>query len=151
MPQGLIFYHFGTKQDLLLTMVRERSSSTLAGLFPDEPAADPQEAIAELWRRLRTRLGTPTPMQRIMLREIDTHPALREHARQFLADAVRQVAAYLAGTVGHAGPPTAEHLAAARLLTVTAAVADLTHGDGGEDVPPEAVARILTCGLGTAG
>lgn len=146
-PQGLIFYHFGTKQDLLLSLLRERAGSTLAELAPTAPPGDIPAAVADLWRRLREHLGTPSGMQRIMLRDIDAHPDLRRHAQQFLDDAIAQVAGHLADAVGNGHPPTPEQLAAARLLTVTAALADLTHGDSGQDLAPETVARLLTPGL----
>lgn len=147
-PQGLIFYHFGTKQDLLLSLLRERAGSTLAELAPDTPPGDAPAAVAELWRRLRDHLGTPSPMQRIMLRDIDAHPDLRRHAQQFLEDAIEQVAGHLADAVGTGRPATPEQRVAARLLTVTAALADLTHGDSGGDIDPHVVARLLAPGLG---
>jgi AcrR family transcriptional regulator len=147
-PQGLIFYHFGTKQDLLLSLLRERAGSTLAELAPNTPPGDVSAAVAELWRRLRDHLGTPSPMQRIMLRDIDAHPDLRRHAQQFLDDAIDQVAGHLADATGTGHPPTPEQLTAARLLTVTAALSDLTHGDSGADLDPDVVARLLTRGLG---
>lgn len=150
-PQGLIFYHFGTKQDVLLTLVRERSATTLAELLPDPSTQDPHTVVAELWRRLRDHLGRPSPMQRIMLHEIDTHPELRAHARQFLADAIEHVDRHLAAAAaGPGGSPTPKQRTAARLLVVTASVAELTHGDRGEDIDPDAVARLLAPGLRAA-
>ncbi|WP_214403582.1 TetR/AcrR family transcriptional regulator [Pseudonocardia lacus] len=146
-PQGLIFYHFGTKQNLLLVLVRERSDTALTGLLPDPPPTDRREAVAELWRRLRDQLGTPTRLHRIVFRELDTHPELREHALQFERDTIERVAGYLAAACAHDGPPAPDHLAAARLLTVAASVASITHGDGGHGLDPAVVADLLTHGL----
>ncbi|MCO1659295.1 TetR/AcrR family transcriptional regulator [Pseudonocardia humida] len=146
-PQGLIFYHFGTKQNLLLQLVRERSDTALTGLLPEPRPAEPRDAVAELWRRLRDQLGTPSPLHRIVFRELDTHPELREHALQFERDTIGRVARYLAAACAHDGPPTPVHLAAARLLTVAASVASITHGDGGHGLAPDVVADLLTGGL----
>jgi AcrR family transcriptional regulator len=146
-PQGLIFYHFGTKQDLLLSLVRERSDTALAELGAPV-GGDPHEAVAEVWRRLRDLLGTPSPLHRIVFRELDTHPALREHAQQLEREISEQVAGLLAGAVGRPGPPGPELLAAARMLAVTASVAAITHGDGGRGLDPGVVAQLLVDGLG---
>jgi AcrR family transcriptional regulator len=147
-PQGLIFYHFGTKQDLLLSLIRERSATAFAELAPPVAADGPHEAVAELWRRLRDLLGTPSPLHRIVFRELDTHPALREHAQQFERETSEKVARLLAVAIGRPGARGAELLAAARMLTVTASVAAITHGDGGEGLEPDVVARLLLDGLG---
>jgi AcrR family transcriptional regulator len=146
-PQGLIFYHFGTKQDLLLSLVRERSDTALAELGAPV-AGDPHEAVAEVWRRLRDLLGTPSPLHRIVFRELDTHPALREHAQQFQRDTGVEVARLLGAALGRDGAPGPELLAAARMLTVSASVAAITHGDGGRGLDPHVVARFLVDGLG---
>jgi AcrR family transcriptional regulator len=145
-PQGLIFYHFGTKQDLLLSLVRERSDTALAELAAPV-AADPHAAVADLWRRLRDLLGTPSPLHRIVFRELDTHPALREHAQGFERETAEKVARLLGTALGRAGEPDAELLAAARMLTVTASVAAITHGDAGAGLDPDVVARLLLDGL----
>jgi AcrR family transcriptional regulator len=148
-PQGLIFYHFGTKQDLLLSLVRERAGSALAELSPADPAPDdPRRAVAELWRRLRDLLGTPSALHRIVFRELDTHPALREHALTFERETAEKVAHLLGDALGRPGEPGPELLAAARMLTVTASVAAITHGDGGEGLDPDVVGRLLVDGLG---
>jgi AcrR family transcriptional regulator len=146
-PQGLIFYHFGTKQNLLLQLVRERADTALTSLLPDPPPADLRTAVAELWRRLRDQLGTPSRLHRIVFRELDTHPDLRAHALQFEQRIIDQVAAHLAAAGGRPGPPTPVQLAAARLLTVAASVAAITHGDGGHGLAPDVVADLLTDGL----
>jgi AcrR family transcriptional regulator len=147
-PQGLIFYHFGTKQDLLLSLVRERSDSALASFPPSLVGGDPYEAVADLWRRLRELLGTPSRLHRIVFRELDTHPVLREHALEFERHFASEVARYLAMAIGRGGEPTAELHAAARMLTVTASVAAITHGDAGQGLDPSGVARLLVDGLG---
>jgi AcrR family transcriptional regulator len=146
-PQGLIFYHFGTKRDLLLHLVRERSDTALTSLLPDPLPSDLHDAVAELWARLRDQLGTPTRLHRIVFRELESHPELREHALQFERDTIARVAGYLAAACGHEGPPTPAQLAAARLLTVAASVASITHGDGGHGLAPDVVADLLTHGL----
>jgi AcrR family transcriptional regulator len=145
-PQGLIFYHFGTKQNLLLALVRERADTALTSLLPEVPPGDVRAAVAELWRRLRDQLGTPSRLHRIVFRELDTHPELRAHALQFEQRIIDEVAGYLAAACGRTGPTPAD-VAAARLLTVTSSVAAITHGDGGHGIDPDVVAGLLVDGL----
>ena len=43
-PQGLIFYHFKTKMELLLAVIREDQAALLDGLLP---AATPDESLRQ--------------------------------------------------------------------------------------------------------
>ena len=84
-PQGLIFYHFKTKMELLLAVVREDQASLLDGLLPAlAPAADPDDgvrrAVAALWRHLSAVLGEPSPVRKIIIQELAAHPEIRQRA-----------------------------------------------------------------------
>ncbi|WP_431928585.1 TetR/AcrR family transcriptional regulator [Amycolatopsis tucumanensis] len=144
-PQGLIFYHFGTKEGLLLALIRERSTRTLADLVPATVPPDAHAAVAELWRRLARHLGEQTPMHRIVFRESEHHPELQARAREIHDSIITAVSAYLARVTGDARPAPRHH-AAARMLVATSSAASVTPG-----APPLAakvVADLLLNGLG---
>lgn len=147
MPQSLIFYHFGTKENLLLALIRERSTRTLADLVPADPPKDPRAAIAQLWSSLRAHLGGPSAMHRIVKREADNHPELRQRALRIYNDLTGVVAGFLTRTTGRRGEPSAEVWAAARMLVATSAAASGGHGDDEGHPTSEAVANLLVDGL----
>jgi AcrR family transcriptional regulator len=141
-PSSLVFYHFATKEELLLSLLRERADSTLAALELPAPSGDLHAVIADLWIRLRAHLAPPSRMHRIVMRERDNHPALHEHSRRFETETVERMAGHLAAATG-AGSATDEHAVAARLLfTAAAAIEDADRLD------PATVARVLVTGLG---
>lgn len=141
-PSSLVFYHFAAKEELLLSLLRERADTTLAALELPAPSGDLPATVADLWLRLREHLAPPSRMHRIVMRERDNHPDLRERSRRFETETVDRVAAHLAAATG-AGCPTADHVVAARLLfTAAAAIEDADHLD------PAVVARLLVTGLG---
>ncbi len=141
-PSSLVFYHFATKEELLLSLLRERADTTLAALDLPAPAGDLRATIADLWRRLRKHLAPPSRMHRIVMRERENHPDLRERSRRFETETIDRVADHLAAATG-GGAPTADHLVAARLLfTAASAIEDSDRLD------PAVVARVLVEGLG---
>ncbi|GHE77322.1 hypothetical protein GCM10017786_03340 [Amycolatopsis deserti] len=144
-PQGLIFYHFGTKEGLLLALIRERSTRTLADLVPSPAPADPRAAVVELWTRLSRLLGEQTPMHRIVFRESEHHPELRTRAREIHDSITTAVSAYLARVTGHR-EPTPRHHAAARMLVATSSASSVA--PGGPPLAAQAVADLLLDGLG---
>ncbi|MGO9572800.1 MAG: TetR/AcrR family transcriptional regulator [Terriglobales bacterium] len=53
-PHGLIFYHFRTKMDLLLAVVRDDQVTALDSLIPPLAAGtELHQAVAEIWRCLQ--------------------------------------------------------------------------------------------------
>ncbi|EHR51315.1 transcriptional regulator [Saccharomonospora marina XMU15] len=146
-PQSLIFYHFGTKWNLLLSLISERSTQTMADLVAPEPPGEARAAIAGLWSSLCRHLGRRTPLHRIVQRESDTHPQLRQHALRSYDDLTATVAGFLARVTGHDGDPSQELWAAARMLVATSAAAATTHGDDGSALAPDTVANLLADGL----
>ena len=145
-PHGLIFYHFKTKMDLLLALIREDRVSALDDLPPLEPGTDLREAVAALWRRLSSMLGEPSAVRKIMIQELDSHPEIRQRALELHDRIVTSVSAYLSAA-SRAGAVLPEHIAAARLLTITAGMAPLLGEPSLTLVPPDALATLISDGL----
>src|SRR5882757_2409472 len=157
-PQGLIFYHFKTKMELLLAVIRENQASLLDGLLPaPPPAADPDDglrhAVATLWRHLSGVLGEPSPVRKIIIQELAAHPEIRQRALELHEQMAVSVARYLAQASPHPGEPGPEHEAAARLLTIAAGMAPLLGEPSLTLIPPDALGALISDGLsaGAAG
>jgi AcrR family transcriptional regulator len=150
-PHGLIFYHFKTKMDLLLAVIRDEAVTALDGLLPDpEPGASLQQAVADLWLALTAVLGRPSPVRRVVVQEMAAHPEVRQRARELHEAITGCVSQYLAWVSGYPGEPGPEHDAAARLLTIAASVAPLLDEPGQPVVPPDALAAVIARGLDPA-
>lgn len=146
-PHGLIFYHFKTKMDLLLALIREDRVTAPDDLLPPlEPGTDLREAVAALWRRLSSMLGEPSAVRKIMIQELDSHPEIRQRALELHDRIVTSVSQYLA-EASQAGAVLPEHIAAARLLTITAGMAPLLGEPSLTLVPPDALAALISDGL----
>jgi AcrR family transcriptional regulator len=151
-PQGLIFYHFKTKMELLLAVIRENQASLLDGLLPaPPPAADPddglRQAVATLWRHLSAVLGEPSPLRKIIIQELAAHPEIRQRALELHEQMAASVACYLAQASPHPGEPGPEHEAAARLLTIAAGMAPLLGEPSLTLIPPDALGALISDGL----
>jgi AcrR family transcriptional regulator len=155
-PQGLIFYHFKTKMELLLAVIREDQASLLDGLLPARPpAADPddglRQAVAALWRQLSAVLGEPSPVRKIIIQELAAHPEIRQRALELHEQMAASVSCYLAQASLHRGEPGPEHQAAARLLTIAAGMAPLLGKPSLTLIPPDALGALISDGLSTKG
>ncbi len=152
-PQGLIFYHFKTKMELLLAVIREDQATLLDGLLPAQAAAaggaEPglRPAVAGLWRHLAGVLGEPSPVRKIIIQELAAHPEIRQRALELHEQMAAQVARYLAQASQHPGEPLPEHEAAARLLTIAAGMAPLLGEPSLTQIPPGALAALISEGL----
>jgi AcrR family transcriptional regulator len=152
-PHGLIFYHFKTKMDLLLAVVRDREVLALDNLLPPpaaatEASADLARAVAEAWAHLSTALGRPSIVRRIIFQELAAHSEVRQRALELHDQITAIVSEHLAAISGHAGRPRPEHEAAARLLTIAAGMAPLLGEPGEGRLDAEAVAAVIAGGLG---
>jgi len=150
-PQGLIFYHFKTKMELLLAVIREDQASLLDGLLPAlAPAADPDDglrpAVAALWRHLSAVLGEPSPVRKIIIQELAAHPEIRQRALELHEQMAASVACYLAQAGPHPAEPGPGHEAAARLLTIAAGMAPLLGEPSLALIPPDALAVLISDG-----
>lgn len=151
-PHGLIFYHFKTKMDLLLAVVRGSEVMVLDDLLPRTRAgADPRQAVAEIWRHLSAALGQPSTVRRIIFQEIAAHPEVRQRALELQDQISTIVGQHLARASGHPGQPLPEHETAARLLTIAAGMAPLLEEPGQARIDPVTVAALIADGIGAAG
>ena len=146
-PHGLIFYHFKTKMELLLAVIRDDRLSALDDVVPPlAPGAGLEPAVAALWERLSAVLGEPSAVRKIILQEASAHPEIRARALEFQDRITAMVASYLARASG-AGEPGPEHEAAARLLTITAGMAPLVGEPSATVIPPGDLAALIATGL----
>lgn len=147
-PQGLIFYHFKTKMELLLAVIREDQAALLDGLLPAAPPDESlRQAVAALWRHLSGVLGQPSPARKIIVQELAVHPEIRQRALELHGQMAALVARYLARAAGHPGDPLPEQEAAARLLTIAAGMAPLLGEPSLTLIPPDALADLISDGL----
>ena len=148
-PHGLIFYHFKTKMDLLLAVVRDRGAFGLDELLPPPtPGADLTQAVAETWAHLSAALGRPSIVRRIIFQELAAHPEVRQRALDLHDQISVVVTNHLASISGHDGEPGPEHEAAARLLTIAAGMVPLLGEPGKDRLDTRAVAALIAGGLG---
>ena len=150
-PQGLIFYHFPTKMDLLLTLVRDYGGVFTAGL--EAPGRDhgPGEGavragIEDLWADIQHRLSRYTRVRQIVFQELAAHPEIRQQALELQTTGASVVATRLARITGHAEPSPA-HLMAGRLVVSAAVLGSILHGGGDVGIDPHALAALLATGL----
>lgn len=146
-PQGLIFYHFRTKEELLRSLVEERTASELQDLLPDEPAASLAAAVELAWTTVRREFGTPKPMRRIVLREMLSRPDMRRAAHAAQTAITEQTARYLTRSAGRSGETPPAFRTVARLLVVAASLCETTSDPPPPELEPGAVATALTRGL----
>jgi AcrR family transcriptional regulator len=148
-PHGLIFYHFKTKMDLLLAVVRDRELLVLDDLLPAPTAgADLTQAVAETWASLSAALGRPSIVRRIIFQELAAHPEVRQRALDLHDQISAVVSRHLARISGHDGKPRPQHEAAARLLTIAAGMVPLLGEPGQARLDTQAVAALIAGGLG---
>ena len=147
-PQGLIFYHFKTKMELLLAVIREDQASLLDGLLPPlAPGTGLHEAVAGLWRHLSAVLGQPSPVRKIIIQEVAAHPEIRQRALELHEQMTAIIAGYLARASGDPGAPRSEHDAAAQLLAIAAGMAPLLGEPSLTLIPPRTLAALISKGL----
>ncbi len=146
-PHGLIFYHFKTKMDLLLAVIRDDRLAALDDVVPPLAAGAALEpAVAALWERLSRVLGEPSAIRKIILQEAGAHPEIQARALEYQDRISAMVATYLAQASGAAGPGPG-HEAAARLLTITAGMAPLVGEPGAAVIPAADLAALIATGL----
>jgi AcrR family transcriptional regulator len=104
-PHGLIFYHFKTKMDLLLAVIRDDRLSALDDVVPPlAPGVALEPAVATLWERLSCVLGEPTAVRKIILQEAAAHPEIQARALEYQDRITSMVAIYLAQASGSGEP-----------------------------------------------
>jgi AcrR family transcriptional regulator len=153
-PQGLIFYHFPTKMDLLLALVRDYAGVFTAGLESPGPAHGQGEqavraAVEDLWVDIQDRLQSYARIRQIVFQELAAHPEVRQQAQVLQATGTSVVAARLARVTGHS-EPTPAHLVAARLVVSSAVLGAVLHGGADTGIDPHELAALLAAGLPSA-
>jgi AcrR family transcriptional regulator len=147
-PHGLIFYHFKTKMELLLAVIRDDRQAALDDVVPPlAPGVALEPAVAALWERLSCVLGEPSTVRKIIIQEAAAHPEIRARAREYQDRITSMVASYLARASG-SGQPGPAHEAAARLLTISAGTAPLVGEPIATVIPAADLAALITTGLG---
>lgn len=95
-PNGLVFYHFPTKDLLLATLARERGIlPELRAALAAWPHADVRVALTDVGRRFLGALDERAELAVILFREFHTHPEIAARFREIRAEGVGAVAAYL--------------------------------------------------------
>jgi len=113
-PSGLIFYHFRTKDELLATLIEERSIlPELHAALTERPHADPETALVEVGRRLVAAFRRRDELGRILFRESMTHPDVAARFRELREEGIGTLSAYLDEAVrdGRLRPVDTRHLA----------------------------------------
>jgi AcrR family transcriptional regulator len=146
-PHGLIFYHFKTKMDLLLAVIRADRSALDEAVPPLAAGIALEPAVAALWEHMSAVLGEPSSVRKIILQEAGSHPEIRARALEYQDQIASMVADYLA-RASASGRPGPEHEAAARLLTITAGLAPLVGEPSAAVIPSADLAALIATGLG---
>jgi AcrR family transcriptional regulator len=147
-PHGLIFYHYKTKMELLLAVIRADRWAALDDVVPPlAPGSALEQAVFTLWEHMSAVLGEPSAVRKIILAEAGSHPEIKARALEYQDRIASVVADYLARATA-AGEPGPAIEAAARLLTITAGLAPLVGEPSAAVIPPANLAALLATGLG---
>jgi AcrR family transcriptional regulator len=96
-PQGLVFYYFATKLDLLLAIVRERPTpEVVTGEDDLPPDASVREVLEHVIGVLDDDLYRHRRIRVIVFREAHLHPEIDERGRRLIAVATDTMAGVLA-------------------------------------------------------
>ena len=134
-PQGLVFYYFATKLDLLLAIIRERPTPAVLREEVDLPRDAPVRLLLdrvvavldhELYRHRHIRV--------IIFREAHLHPEIDERARRLIEAGTAAVADVLGK--GRDATDDPEVLAAVAGLVVRTRLIDAVLLRGDESRPP---------------
>ncbi len=127
-PNGLIFYHFSTKEELLDTLVQERSVlNDLAPLLESIQRDDPRTMLEAIGRDFYTLLLKHREMVQLLLREMHSERQIARRFREMRETGIGMVAGLLDGHVKNGQLEPVDTLALARLFmsgVVLTAIAD---------------------------
>jgi AcrR family transcriptional regulator len=151
-PQGLIFYHFGTKIGLLLALVQRHTETMLADIEAAVASAlegRTEHDVAAIVVAVRDVLGAGPDSQgrvrRIVFQEMAAHPQIREQAQLLHTRAIDAVATGLRAYAS-AGGAVDDHVvtALARTLVGTALLGALLYEHGDPELEPAHLATIVS-------
>lgn len=140
--QGLIYYYFTSKEELLRALLVERSFFPeileVLACPPDRPAV---EALPELARGVTDLFQAKRQLVRVILHQALTHPSVSEGLLRIQREGVRTLGCYLAArsAAGELRPHDAE--AAARSIFYTIVMATLF------DTAPDALVATFVANL----
>ena len=155
-PQGLIFYHFKTKMELLLAVIREDQASLLDGLLPALRPRPPIRMTA--CARPSPHCGgtcppcsaSPPPFARSSSRNSPPTPRSASAPWNCTSRWPRAWPATSPRPARTPAKPGPEHQAAARLLTIAAGMAPLLGEPSLTLIPPDALGTLISDGLRAA-
>jgi AcrR family transcriptional regulator len=143
-PQGLVFYYFATKLDLLLAIIRERPTpEVMTGEGDLPPDASVREVLQHVIAVLDTELYRHRHIRVIIFREAHLHPEIDERGRRLIAAGTAAMAGVLTKAADATDDP--EVLTAVAGLVVRSRLIDavLLRGEERRPVVPEAMLDVL--------
>jgi AcrR family transcriptional regulator len=158
-PNGLVFYYFPTKIDLLLALVRERAR--VEQMLPergDLVAGDLPASLVHLGSRILDHLDDRREITTIVFQELSGHVEVRERALQLRHETTRRIAGALqrvaAGEVTEAheedAEPDEKFVAAAELFISALLLTSVLRGSPEAEFDLKAAADVLAEGLENA-
>lgn len=149
-PKGLLFYYFPKKIDVLTTLLKERLP--IAPLCDPDGLAQPGDPTGSL-RRLAARLDLgrheSVVLRSILMREVDTHPDVREHLHDLTEGLVDLTETVLDAAAHQPLDPDTRREAAMTYVSVLLFDANSRRFNG--PLPNlAAAARIVAAGLATS-
>lgn len=98
---GMVFYHFPSKEELLETLLAERSPQADLETILDQHPGDPRGALHQLAQAIQATIEQRGEILRIMLHAED--PDTRALFRRYVDNAVQTLARYLQAELGEHG------------------------------------------------
>jgi AcrR family transcriptional regulator len=154
-PQGLIFYHFGTKRGLLLSLVHHHTNDTLAEIevavnraLESSTEHDVGAILGAVRGVLDSGVDTAGRVRRIVFQELAAYPEIREQAQLLHGRAVAVVADGLrAHPAARARADDGLIGTLARMLVGTELLGAMFYEHGDPVLDPARVATIVTRAL----
>jgi AcrR family transcriptional regulator len=151
-PNGLVFHYFPTKTELLTALISERTNAdALRDVELEIVPGDVAGTLTRLAERFRKSGHSSERMRRIIFRETETHPEVRDCVSALYREAVKHVREAVDAALGHAADgvpePRREAVAAAfaALLIHDANYEPLT----GDTIDLAGIASVLATGVAT--
>lgn len=148
-PKGLLFYYFPKKIDILTTLLRERMPiSPLCEVDGLALRGDLTGSLRRLASRLNLSRHESVVLRSVLMREVDTHPEVREHLHQLTDGLVDLTETVLDAAAHEPLDPATRREAAMTYVSVMLFDANSRRFDG--PLPNlAAAARIVAAGLAT--
>lgn len=96
-PQGLVFYYFASKLELLLAIIRERVAPARVAATVPRNGASVRDLLERAIESFADELERNRHIRVILFREAHLHPEIHDRAQQLLTEAAAAIADILAG------------------------------------------------------